>query len=93
MEPFQNNRQVQKYKRRLGMQYVNYNSNGQIWVFIEERIHVGVVSDTEQQLTLHLSFHNGNQFLVTVVYAKCTAIERLRLWDDIYAIQNNHSLP
>ncbi|KAG5619746.1 hypothetical protein H5410_004964, partial [Solanum commersonii] len=86
-------RQVQKYKRRLGMQYVNYNSNGQIWVFIQEGIHVGVLSDSEQQLTLQLSFHNGNQFLVIVVYAKCTTIERLRLWDNIYAIQNNHSLP
>jgi len=93
MEPFQDTRHIRKYKRRLGMQYVNYNSNGQIWVFIQEGIHVGVVSDSEQQLTLHLSFHNGNQFLVTLVYAKCTAVERLRLWKDIYAIGDNHSLP
>ncbi|KAH0700880.1 hypothetical protein KY284_015095 [Solanum tuberosum] len=28
MEPFQHTRHIQKYKRRLGMQYANYNQNG-----------------------------------------------------------------
>ncbi|KAH0682719.1 hypothetical protein KY290_021318 [Solanum tuberosum] len=32
MEPFQDARNIQKYKRRLAMQYVNYNANGQILV-------------------------------------------------------------
>lgn len=30
MEPFQDRRQIHKYKRRLGLDYANYNSNGKI---------------------------------------------------------------
>ncbi|KAK4734318.1 hypothetical protein R3W88_008579 [Solanum pinnatisectum] len=93
MEPFQDTTHIHNYKRRLGMQYANYNTNGQIWVFIKEGISVGVISDMEQQLSLQLTLANGYQFLVTMVYAKCTAVERLCLWDDLYFIGNNLSLP
>ncbi|KAG5631220.1 hypothetical protein H5410_002937 [Solanum commersonii] len=79
MEHFQDIRLIQIYKIMLGMEY--------------DGIHVEVVSDSEQQLTLHLSFNNENRFLVTLVCAKCTTVERLRLWDDNYDIGYNHSLP
>ncbi|KAH0771764.1 hypothetical protein KY290_015745 [Solanum tuberosum] len=71
LEPFQDTRQIQKYKRRLGMQYVNSNSNGQIW----------------------LTMQDGKQFLTTIVYAKCSAGERLELWDELYSINYNLSMP
>ncbi|KAH0672962.1 hypothetical protein KY290_025245 [Solanum tuberosum] len=93
MEPFQDTTHIQRFKRRLGMQYVNYNSNGQIWIFIREHIQVGVISDSEQQLTLHLTMEDGQQFLTTVVYAKGSSIERLSLWDDIYTLSQEFSLP
>lgn len=51
METFQDTTHIQE----TGMKYVNYNQNGQIWVFIKEHIQVGVISDTDQQLTLHLT--------------------------------------
>ncbi|KAH0776353.1 hypothetical protein KY290_007764 [Solanum tuberosum] len=76
MEPFQDTRQLQCYKRRLGMRYVNYNTNGQIWVFIKEA-----------------TLDNRYQFMVTMVYAKCTALEKLCLWEDLYTIGLNFSLP
>ncbi|KAG5586097.1 hypothetical protein H5410_046531, partial [Solanum commersonii] len=34
-------RNIQSFKRKLGMKYVNYNINGKIWVFIQDHIHVG----------------------------------------------------
>ncbi|XP_049357633.1 uncharacterized protein LOC125822286 [Solanum verrucosum] len=86
-------RHIQKYKRRLGMSYVNYNSNDQIWSFIKEHIQVGIISDTEQQLPLQLTLEDGNQVITTVVYAKCNPNERLRLWDELYSISYNFSLP
>ncbi|XP_049357066.1 uncharacterized protein LOC125821728 [Solanum verrucosum] len=75
------------------MRYINYNTNGQIWVFIKEGTSVGVISDTKQQLTLQLTLDNGYQFMVTMVYAKCTALERLCLWEDLYTIGLDFSLP
>lgn len=93
MESFQDTTHIHSYKRSLGMQYANYNTNGQIWVFIKKGISVGVVSDTKQQLSLQLTLANGYQFLVTMVYAKCTFMERFCLWDDLYSIGHNLSLP
>ncbi|XP_015159308.1 uncharacterized protein [Solanum tuberosum] len=93
MEPFQNSRHIQRYKRRLGMHYVNYNVNGQIWVFVKQHVHVGVIADSEQQLTLQLTLENGEQLLVSVVYAKCSAIERLSLWDEIFTISQEYVVP
>lgn len=46
-EPFQDTWHIQKFKRRLGMQYVNYNTNVLIWVFVNQHIQVGVISDSE----------------------------------------------
>jgi len=37
MEPFQTNN-IQRFKRRLRMDYANYNCNGKIWVSIKDRI-------------------------------------------------------
>ncbi|KAG5620341.1 hypothetical protein H5410_005559, partial [Solanum commersonii] len=65
MEPFQNTRHIQRYKRRLGMSYVNYNWNDRIW--------------------------GGNQVITTMIYAKCNANERLRLWDEIFSLSYNFS--
>ncbi|KAH0702373.1 uncharacterized protein [Solanum tuberosum] len=71
------------------MEYSNYNCNGKIWVFIQEHIQVEVLADSDQMLTLKLLFLENNQHLiVSIVYAKCEAEERLQLWNDIYCISN-----
>ncbi|KAH0715027.1 hypothetical protein KY284_007932 [Solanum tuberosum] len=61
-------------------------------VFIKDGTSVGVISNTKQQLTLQLTLDNRYQFMVTMVYAKCTALERLCLWEDLYTIGLNFSL-
>ncbi|KAH0679730.1 hypothetical protein KY284_020815 [Solanum tuberosum] len=66
LKPFQDTRHIQKFKRRLGMQYVNYNSNGQIWVFVKENIQVGVILDTTQQITLQLTLKDGKQIITSM---------------------------
>ncbi|KAG5599444.1 hypothetical protein H5410_030814 [Solanum commersonii] len=48
IEPFQNFRQIQRYKRRLGMQYVNYNVNGKISIFVNQHIQVEIVSHSKE---------------------------------------------
>lgn len=94
MEPFQEVRQIYKYKRKLGMQYVNCNQNGKIWVFVQDHVQVGVISYIEQQLSLKLHIlETGQTLIITAVYAKCDAYERLRLWNDIYSISATTRLP
>lgn len=54
------------------MKHVNYNANGEVWVFANDNIQVSVILDTEQKLSLLLTLKNGNQILSYVVYAKCS---------------------
>ncbi|KAH0716908.1 hypothetical protein KY290_013484 [Solanum tuberosum] len=65
MEPFQEVRQIHKFKRKLGMQYANLNQNGKIWIFVQEHVQNGVISDTEQQISLQLHFLETGQTVVT----------------------------
>lgn len=63
------------------------NCNGNIWLFINHDIFTYVLRDTVQKLNVQL--HDQNKalnFVVTVVYAKCSTNKRLTLWDDIYQV-------
>ncbi|MDV3190758.1 MAG: hypothetical protein Q8838_02450 [Candidatus Phytoplasma australasiaticum] len=93
IEPFQEVRHVQNYNRRLGMTYSNYNIDGKIWLFVNNGTQVEVIADPEQQLSIKLVFDNGHQLVGTLVYAKCTVVERLSLWEGIYQIGHHMNLP
>lgn len=75
------------------MSYVNYDTNCQIWVFVNDHVQSGIISDSDQRLTLYLTLKDEKQLMTTAVYAKCSAKERLNLWDDLYNLSNNFLLP
>ncbi|XP_075109246.1 uncharacterized protein LOC142181032 [Nicotiana tabacum] len=54
---------------------------------IDEVFEVTVMYNMVQQLTLRL-FHTEShvEFVLTLIYAKCDAIERIELWDSLYAM-------
>ncbi|XP_060194987.1 uncharacterized protein LOC132624185 [Lycium barbarum] len=94
MEPFQQARNVEVYKRKLGMNIAGANSTGKIWYFIEVNVDVQVLLDTTQQISFKLVLLDQNKSLViTLVYAKCNESERLHLWDDIYQVADSINLP
>ncbi|WMV48900.1 hypothetical protein MTR67_042285 [Solanum verrucosum] len=83
MEPFQDRQGLEDY-RRLRMQHAVANSNGKIWAFMDEVMEYEIVRDEDQMLTLKL--HNqsaGMDVMVSLVYAKCTQIDRLILWESM----------
>ncbi|XP_060210575.1 uncharacterized protein LOC132637513 [Lycium barbarum] len=70
----------------------NANCNGKIWYFVAGNIDVEVLMDSPQQITLKLFLQDLNQYLITtLVYAKCSASERIELWEDIYHLSNTLS--
>ncbi|XP_075091507.1 uncharacterized protein LOC142171714 [Nicotiana tabacum] len=87
MEHVQNANKVEKYRRKLGIHHAFVNISNKVWAFVEEDYEVDILFDMEQQLTLIL-FNPLSQkdFIVTLVYAKCDAIERIELWDSMYAL-------
>ncbi|XP_059315791.1 uncharacterized protein LOC132066504 [Lycium ferocissimum] len=94
MEPFQHFRHIQRFRRRLGMRYAHHNYNGKIWFFINDNIDVEVIQDTDQQITVKLSFQEDNKILMTtMIYAKCEALERINLWDNLYNLADQMEVP
>ncbi|XP_060210793.1 uncharacterized protein LOC132637772 [Lycium barbarum] len=67
MEPFQHQRQIQKYRRRLGMPYANFNCKGKIWFFVQDNVDVEVLLDIEQSITVKLKFQELNRDIVLEV--------------------------
>ncbi|XP_060170653.1 uncharacterized protein LOC132601588 [Lycium barbarum] len=94
MEPFQDSRHIDKYKKRLGMQVAGFNCNGKIWFFVKDGIEVEVLMNSDQQVTLKLTFLDSGKILITtLVYAKCDAVDRLELWHNIYSLSSSMNSP
>nr|XP_016481277.1 PREDICTED: uncharacterized protein LOC107802319 [Nicotiana tabacum] len=94
MEPKQKKRFIQKYRRRLGMEAAISNVNEKIWLFIDALVEFDVLIDTDQMLTIEV-YHRelGKYMMMTFVYAKCCALERLELWDNLYYLASDMELP
>lgn len=94
METFQNAREIQTYKRRLNMNQAGANINGKIWFFVKEDVQVKILQDAEQQITLKLMFlEDSISIITTLVYAKCDKNVIIQLWDHIYQLANNMTIP
>ncbi|XP_070041117.1 uncharacterized protein [Nicotiana tomentosiformis] len=53
-----------------------------------------LVEDIEQQVTVRVFHHDpGQHMMMTFVYAKCSAMERLDLWDHLYYLASDMELP
>ncbi|XP_075101968.1 uncharacterized protein LOC142177384 [Nicotiana tabacum] len=94
MEPMQHARKLEKYRRKIGFAQAFGNVSNKIWAFIDEVYDVMILMDLEQQLTMKLvNMDTQKTFILTLVYAKYDAIERIELWDSMYALASDMSLP
>ncbi|KAH0723024.1 hypothetical protein KY290_005690 [Solanum tuberosum] len=84
LEPFQSPNELENYKRRLGMHNANVNLLAKIWSFWNENWEEEDYKDIVQQLTIGYKLRGiRERFKVTAIYARCSAIERLELWEDL----------
>ncbi|KAG5606684.1 hypothetical protein H5410_028176 [Solanum commersonii] len=66
MEPFQDPKQLDQYKRKLGCQNAYCNVSAKIWVFWEDDWKGEVLRDSMQQITLKLSKKNVEMICTAV---------------------------
>ncbi|XP_019241533.1 PREDICTED: uncharacterized protein LOC109221510 [Nicotiana attenuata] len=94
MEPMQQVRTLERYRSRIGFAQAFANVSNKIWAFIDEVYEVTIMYNMVQQLTLRL-FHTEThvEMVLTLVYAKCDAIERIELWDSLYYMANDMTVP
>ncbi|XP_019248440.1 PREDICTED: uncharacterized protein LOC109227697 [Nicotiana attenuata] len=70
------------------------NINGKIWLLFDAVVEWELVDDTEQQVTVRVLHHDLEQhMMMKFVYVKCSAIERLELWDHWYYLASDMKLP
>ncbi|XP_019226036.1 PREDICTED: uncharacterized protein LOC109207552 [Nicotiana attenuata] len=94
MEPMQPARTLERYRSRIGFAQAIANVSNKIWAFIDEVYEVTVVYNLVQQLTLRLLHTESHfEFVLTLVYAKCDVIERIELWDSLYYLAQNMTVP
>ncbi|KAH0760993.1 hypothetical protein KY290_017066 [Solanum tuberosum] len=78
----------------MGLANARVNISSKIWVFWEDDWVEIDSSDTVQQLTIRFQLRGRDEcFRVTVVYARCSALERLELWEDLENIANQSNSP
>ncbi|XP_070015222.1 uncharacterized protein [Nicotiana sylvestris] len=94
MEPKQQAKKLERYINKIGLAHAISNVSNKIWAFIDEVFEVTVMYNMVQQLTLRL-FHTEShvEFVLTLIYAKCDAIEWIELWDSLYAMARDMDAP
>ncbi|XP_070045223.1 uncharacterized protein [Nicotiana tomentosiformis] len=86
-EPMTKSSKIERFQFELGVQHSYYNRNNKIWLFWTDDHILNILEDTEQQVTCTISHHMSHApLLLTVVYAKCKAHQRQKLWTELTTI-------
>lgn len=76
------------------MDYAAGNFSNKIWVFRNEDWKGEIISDNHQQITIKFSHEVYQQHtVITSVYARYSALERLELWEDLEYIAESTTDP
>nr|XP_009803099.1 PREDICTED: uncharacterized protein LOC104248527 [Nicotiana sylvestris] len=85
---------MERYKARIGLAQAVVNVSNKIWAFIDEIFEVSILYNMTQQLTLRLMHSETHvELILTLVYAKCDRTERIELWDTLYAMASDITVP
>lgn len=58
-------------------------------MFWQDNLEHNVILDSIQHLTMQFSME-GHPFIITFVYARCTILEKLELWDELEGITTSN---
>lgn len=90
MEPFQDPSDLELYRRNLGLKHATINTSTKIWIFWDEEVEGQVIGDASQRITMRFTKRNKS-VLISAIYARCSALDRLELWEDMENIAEGHT--
>ncbi|XP_075109001.1 uncharacterized protein LOC142180813 [Nicotiana tabacum] len=94
LEHMQQSHKMERYRARIGLAQAVVNVSNKIWAFIDEIFEVTILYNMTQQLTLRLMHSETHvELILTLVYAKCDRTERIELWDTLYAMASDMTIP
>ncbi|XP_016465580.1 uncharacterized protein LOC107788409 [Nicotiana tabacum] len=93
LEPMQQSHKMERYRARIGLAQAVVNVSNKIWAF-NEIFEVTILYNMTQQLTLRLMHSEKHvELILALVYAKCDRTERIELWDTLYAMTSDMTVP
>lgn len=94
IEPMQQSRKLDWYRRQIGFEQAIVNISNKIWAFIDGKYDVLIELNTVQQLTLKFfDTEEQKESMLTLVYAKCDHNDRIELWDSLYYLASDMTIP
>nr|XP_016476430.1 PREDICTED: uncharacterized protein LOC107798019 [Nicotiana tabacum] len=94
LEPMQQSHKMERYRARIGLAQAVVNVSHKIWAFIDDIFEVTILYNMTQQLTLRLMHSETHvELILTLVYAKCDRTERIELWDTLYGMASDMTVP
>ncbi|KAG5592288.1 hypothetical protein H5410_042802 [Solanum commersonii] len=80
--PLQDPSELEQFRIKLGFDKALANVYGKVWIFWKNNWEGVMVLDTLQQLTMKFA-SNNDIFLISLVYARCSEVDKLELWDEL----------
>lgn len=92
MESFQDLLELDQFRIMLGFDRALVNRSGKIWIIWKEDWEGTVVLDSFQPITMRFS-KNNHHYIISSVYARCSAIDKLELWEELEEIAEIIQVP
>lgn len=85
LEPKKHARHIEEFARKISFEAVFHGDpvNTHIWIFWRTGIYLRDFTVTEQSISFHIHRSGAGDIKFTMVYAKCTRMDRLTLWEDL----------
>ena len=78
--------EIHSIRMRLNMDHAIFSSTGDIWIFFKASISCRKVGESNQHLSLQIdSALFAVPIIFSFVHAKCTALQRVELWNSLLA--------
>lgn len=83
-EPFMDNSHPNRYRIQLNMENAYCNSKKKIWLFWTAEVNLNILKNEDQHITGKVQHvENKEQFMITIIYAKCKDYLMRFLWDSL----------
>ncbi|XP_015161972.1 uncharacterized protein [Solanum tuberosum] len=92
MEPFQDPLELDQYKRKLGFDNALANYSEKIWIFWRDDWEGTLLMDSIQHISMKFC-KNNSSFIISSIYARCNALDRLELWEELEGIAEYWRIP
>lgn len=95
IEPMVDECKIKNFRKRLKMDFAAANAQGRahVWFFWKSPLQFSVLHQHDQFLTICNGDSNDPNFIISIVHAKWSLLDRIFLWSDLHTLYWNCKAP